>query len=100
MAFLACILSVYNAGAAVGLEKQVAQMNEKLEGLPRGTTERVSTQLDRIGQSLDRIGGELRALEEFQPSDAPEELRAKLRELQQILKETREGLADFRRERP
>ena len=92
LAFFACVLSVHNVGTALHLEKEMAELEKKVEGMSQQPPKGVSEELARIRRSLDDISAELKQIEDSHLPDAPEELRAKLGELGALLRDLKESL--------
>lgn len=92
LAFFACILGVRNAGVVLALERQVEAMDERLQEGSRGPAA-AHGEMDRIRRSLDRIGEELAALQQSDAPDISPQLRQRLEELEQLLRETQDRLS-------
>ena len=92
LAFFACILGVRNAGAVLRLEGQVETMGRKLEAGSEGSGG-VQAELERIRRSLDKIAEEVRGLRDADAPDVSPELRLRLEELEQLLRETQDRLS-------
>lgn len=92
LAFFACVLSVHNVGTALHLEKEMAELEKKVEGMSQQPPKGVSEELARIRRSLEDISVELKEIEGSHMPEAAEELRAKLGKLSAVLFELREVL--------
>ena len=98
LTFFACVLSVRNAGATLHLEREMARLERKVEGMSERPAEGISAELARIRRSLGNIAAELQEIEQSELPDAPEELKAKLKELDVLLRDLNAALADASRQ--
>ncbi len=94
LAFFACVLSVRNLGTALHLEKEMARLERKVEGMSERPKEGISAELARIRRSLDNVAAELQEIEQSELPDAPEDLKARLKELEALLRDLNEALTD------
>ena len=74
LAFLACILGVFNVGRRIALERDVRRLSVTVEAMPK---------LDDAREELGTIGAELHSLAQTLPAEASAELRRSLAELEE-----------------
>ena len=86
LAFLACVLGVFNVGGRIALERDVVRLSDRVEVMVEREKGVSGAELDHVRGELGRIGAEMRSLVQEVPSEAPANLHERLGELEKQVK--------------
>jgi hypothetical protein len=86
LAFLACVLGVFNMGGRIALERQVLRLSASVEAMGEPAESTSRAELNHVRGELGRIGAEMHSLAEEVPSETPANLREKLGGLEEQVK--------------
>lgn len=91
LAFLACIIAVWNAGNNLKLEGEIREVKKKIQAKKASTSALEQAQISRILKNVSRIEEELEDLKGSE-EEIPPELREKMGALQDEMKELESSL--------
>ena len=86
LAFLACVLGVFNVGGRIALEREVVRLSDRVDVLAEDGKTVSGPELDHVRGELVRMGAEMQSLVQEVPSETPPNLRERLGELEKQVK--------------
>lgn len=92
LAFLACVLGVFNAGRRIALDRDVQRLSASVDALSDQSPGAKDGHLERLRDGLARISAELRETTQDESAGISEDLRQKLVSLEERLKELQSQL--------
>jgi len=83
LAFLAGVLGVFNVGKRIALERDVQTLSEKVGTLAAARGATGAAEREWLRRELGRMRAELRELAQTPPSEASDEVRQRLADLEE-----------------